>query len=89
MRPEQSEQGGAVGQAVQLRDGVERGGIGGQAVCLPVVDHLQAMLDRAEQPVGLAQRFRVLRAHAPGLCERRQRRFPYPVYRAGGGRADP
>ena len=55
MRAQQVEQRGAVGEAVQPRDIVERVRLGGQAVGLAVVDHLQPVLDRAQQAIGLAQ----------------------------------
>jgi len=50
----------AVWQAVQPGDGLERGGIGRQAVGLLVGHHLQAVFERAEAVVALAQRFGIL-----------------------------
>ena len=73
----------AVGEAVQPRDIVERLGLGGQAVGLPVVDHLQPVLDRAQQPIGVA----------PARPRRRRRsarpRPARPARRASPARAAP
>ena len=44
-----------LGKSVQLRDIVERGCARGKQMRLRVVDHLHAMLDRPQQPVGLGQ----------------------------------
>ena len=56
LRAQQIEQGGAVRQPVQPCDIVERLRRGRQAVRLAIVDHLQPVLDRAEQRVALRQR---------------------------------
>src|SRR5437867_1020992 len=49
-RAQQVEQRLTIPSAMQLSDIVERGEIAGQNVGLPIVDHLQPMLDGAQQP---------------------------------------
>ena len=73
MRPEQAQQGGAVSQPVQARDRVERSLVRRQGMRLPVLDHLQPVLDGAEQPVGVAQRRGILGRDPPRRRQRRQR----------------
>ncbi len=61
MRRQRAEQGSAVRQPMQLSDIVHRFGGFRQFMRLPVVDHLQAMLDRAQHHIGLVQPRRDLR----------------------------
>ena len=55
VRPQQAEQGIATVQPMQLRDIVERAGLGRQHVRLRIVNHLHAMLDCPQKPVGIAE----------------------------------
>jgi hypothetical protein len=74
MRPQQVEQlVPAARQAVQPRHRLQGGRIVGQAVRLPVLDHLQPVFDRAQQPVGSRQLLRLPGGDPPGRGQRRQR----------------
>ena len=84
MRRQQVEQRRTVRQPVQPRHPVQRLAGGGQRMGLPVVDHLHAMLDRAQQRIGIGQRRRLSGVDPPrrGQCRQRiagrrrpQRRF--------------
>ena len=72
-RAQFGDQRGAVGEPVEPRDAVERGGIGRQRMGLPVVDHLQPVLDRAQAVVGLAEALRILGGDDPLGRERVER----------------
>ena len=60
MRPQQIEQGLPVIESVQPGHPVERRRLVGQAVRLLVIDHLQPVLDRPVQGIGLTKRLRLL-----------------------------
>ena len=70
MRSQQVEQRVAVRKAVQAGDAVQRLAFG-QAVRLPVIDHLQAVLDHPKSPVRVRQGRRVGSGDAARLRERR------------------
>jgi hypothetical protein len=73
MGREQIEQSRAVAEAVEACDRLQRRPGRGQRMSLAVVDHLDAMLDRAQQPIGARERIGGFRIDPPSRSKGRQR----------------
>ena len=71
-RAKQIEQRAGIGNTVQLRDAIERLS-GRELMRLAVLDHLDAVFDRAKQRIRVAQRHRLVRIDPARRSKRRQR----------------